>query len=97
MAETAPLVPPRRRPTKQGATPRCPHCGEPAIVRSSRALSPVYREQVMQCTNALCSFSYVVGSEVIRALSPSAMPNPDVHITPSTNPRAGQPCAANDH
>lgn len=97
MAENALLASPRRRSSKQGATPRCPHCGEPAIVRSSRALSPVYREQLMQCTNALCGFTYVVGAEVIRAISPSAMPNPDVHIAPSTNPCAGTTRAANDH
>lgn len=96
MAETASVEHPRRHVTKQGATPRCPHCSEPAIVRSSRSLSPIYREQLMQCTNALCGFTYVVGAEVIRAISPSAMPNPNVHIAPSTNPCAGVPRAAND-
>lgn len=75
---------------------RCPHCGARAIVRSSHSLSPLYREQLMQCTNVLCSFSYVIGAEVLRAISPSAIPNPDVHIAPSTNPCAGIPRAAND-
>lgn len=64
-------------------------------MRSSRSLSAVYREQLMQCTNAHCGFTYVVGAEVIRAISPSAIPNPDVHIAPSTNPCAGKPRAAN--
>lgn len=69
---------------------RCPHCGEPAIVRTSRELSPVYREKTMQCTNPLCSHSYVVGEEVLRTLSPSATPNPDVNIPCSTHACAGR-------
>lgn len=96
MPETAQLEPRSRdKPTRPRA--RCPHCNAPAIVRSSRELSPLYREQLMQCTNAYCGFTYVVGAEVVRAISPSAMPNPDVHIAPSTNPCAGVPRAANDH
>lgn len=69
--------------------PRCPHCGEPAIVRTSRELSPIFREQTMQCTNPSCSFSYVVGMEVLRSLSPSGVPNPDVTIPESHHPMAG--------
>lgn len=66
-------------------------------MRTSRELSPLYREQLMQCSNALCGFTYIVGAEVLRTISPSAMPNPDVHIAPSTNPSAGNARAANDH
>lgn len=98
MSETSLATNPQPRRGRDGKRPaRCPHCDAPAIVRSSRSLSPIYREQLMQCTNALCGFTYVVGAEVIRAISPSAMPNPNVHIAPSTNPCAGVPRAANDH
>lgn len=69
--------------------PRCPHCGARSTVRTSRELSPVYREQLMQCTNALCGHTYVVGQEVLRTISPSAMPNPAVSIPQSPNPCAG--------
>lgn len=79
------------------ARPRCPHCNSAARVRTSRELSPVYREQFMQCTNVQCGFTYVVGCEVLRTLSPSGSPRPDVCVPQSSNPRAGQPLAANDH
>ena len=48
----------------------------------------------MQCTNALCGFTYVVGMAVVRSISPSATPNPAVCIQPSTNRCAGDKRAA---
>lgn len=74
---------------------RCPHCGKHARVRSSRELSPVYREMTMQCTNVMCGHTYVVGVEVLRTISPSATPNPTVRIPQSTHPCAGQKRAVN--
>lgn len=78
-----------REPPRHTNRPRCPHCGYPAIVRTTRELSPMYREQLMQCTNGLCGHTYVIGAEVLRTISPSATPNPDVHIPQSTHPCAG--------
>lgn len=79
---------PERRSSHTGKA-RCPHCDSTAVVRSSRRLSPIYREQIMQCTNAHCGHTYVVGAEVLRTLSPSATPNPDVDIPLSPKSYAG--------
>lgn len=59
---------------------RCPHCGSRARIRSSRSLSPLYREQTYQCLNIECGHIYVAGIEVLRTVSPSAQPNPSIDI-----------------
>lgn len=64
---------------------RCPHCGSAAHVRTSRSLTPLYREQVYQCQNHLCGHVYLVGLEVLRTISPSATPRPDMRIPFSPN------------
>jgi len=38
------------------------------------------REVTYQCLNAHCGHTYVAGLEIMRTLSPSAMPNPLVNI-----------------
>lgn len=66
----------------------CPHCGCAARARSGRTLSALYRERTYQCTNPDCGHSFIVGMEVMRTVSPSACPNPDVSIPLSDNARA---------
>lgn len=96
------------QPANEGATPavksfdsgrqrltyRCPHCRERAIVRATRELSPIYAERYLQCSSPTCGYTYVVGIEVIRTLSPSGTPNPELQIPQSTNPCAGKAHAA---
>lgn len=77
-----------RRKTFHGMA--CPHCGHRAAARSGHTLTPLYRERTYQCTNHECGHVYIVAMEVLRTVSPSAMPNPNVHIPLS--PRAAAAC-----
>jgi hypothetical protein len=58
----------------------CPHCGSPAVVRTSNRLSPLVRESQMMCRNALCGHTFVALTSIERTLSPSATPNPDIKL-----------------
>lgn len=61
-------------------TIRCPHCRARATAVKSREMTLTMREVTYVCTNAHCGHTYVAGLEVMRTLSPSAMPNPAVTI-----------------
>ena len=61
-------------------TIKCPHCTSRARAVKSREMTVTMREVTYQCTNVLCGHTYVAGLEVMRTLSPSAMPNPQVNI-----------------
>ncbi|VVE12338.1 transcriptional regulator [Pandoraea morbifera] len=56
----------------------CPHCDSRAHIRSSRPLSRVTRELYCQCTKLECGHTFMSLVEVVRTLSPSSTPNPDV-------------------
>lgn len=56
----------------------CPHCGTVAGIRSSRAVSRLTREMYCQCCNLECGHTFVGLVEVVRTLSPSAVPDPDI-------------------
>ena len=58
----------------------CPHCESVAYVRTSRRMSLLSQEQYFQCSNLECGHTFVSLTEIIRTLSPSACPNPTVHI-----------------
>jgi len=45
------------------------------------------KEIIYQCTDADCSHSYVVMHEVVRTLSPSAKPDPDISLPVSQHTR----------
>lgn len=69
-------------------TINCPHCNSRPFVRSSRFFSPTLRELVFICSNAECGHSYAANLEVVRTLSPSAMPNPDIRLPMSPHTKA---------
>jgi len=56
----------------------CPHCGAVAHIRSSRTVSRMTRELYCQCTNLICGHTFVGLVEVVRTLSPSSNPDPEI-------------------
>ncbi|MBV8271636.1 MAG: ogr/Delta-like zinc finger family protein [Cupriavidus sp.] len=56
----------------------CPHCGANANIRSSRRISRITRELYCQCTNLECGHTFVGLVEVVRTVSPSATPDPEI-------------------
>ncbi|SOY55789.1 ogr/Delta-like zinc finger family protein [Cupriavidus taiwanensis] len=56
----------------------CPHCGAVAHIRSSRKVSRMTRELYCQCTNLTCGHTFVGLVEVVRTLSPSSKPDPEI-------------------
>ena len=59
---------------------RCPHCDSFARARSSKQLTPTYREVRFECTNDACGHVWLAGLETLRTLCPSEQPNPEIHI-----------------
>lgn len=88
----------RDRP-RHGGTLRtiCPHCNAQAKVRSSKTLTPLYRELRFQCTNVEgddpCGHTFLASFEITRTIVPSARPNPRIRL-PIGMPRPMTP--AND-
>ncbi|WP_348635837.1 ogr/Delta-like zinc finger family protein [Cupriavidus sp. AcVe19-1a] len=73
------MAPDRRPPLWR--TPmkmNCPHCGAVAHIRSSRTVSRMTRELYCQCTNLTCGHTFVGLVEVVRTLSPSSNPDPEI-------------------
>lgn len=56
----------------------CPHCGSKSSIRTSRPISRMTRELYCQCTNLNCGHTFVSLVEVVRTLSPSCIPDPDI-------------------
>lgn len=56
----------------------CPHCGSKSSIRTSRPVSRMTRELYCQCTNLDCGHTFVSLVEVVRTLSPSSIPDPDI-------------------
>ena len=54
----------------------CPHCGHRATIRTSKAITRVTREAFCQCTNLACGHTFVAVMEIVRTISPSAVPDP---------------------
>jgi hypothetical protein len=59
---------------------KCHHCGERAVIRTSRALSDLVREARCQCTNIDCATTYVSHVVVVHTVAPSLNPNPLVYV-----------------
>lgn len=58
----------------------CPHCESKSVVRTSQFHSVLLRESYHICQNPLCGHTFSCYTEVIRTLSPSAMPNPAINL-----------------
>lgn len=65
----------------------CPHCQSNAHIRTSLQVSPVLREMTMVCKDPECGHTFIVHAEAARTLSPSAKPDPDVHLPISERTR----------
>lgn len=62
------------------ATTACPHCKNSAQVRSSRALTPTYRQLYLQCGNVECGHTFAAELTITHTISPSACPDPEVQL-----------------
>jgi hypothetical protein len=60
----------------------CPHCGRPARVRTSRAISPLTREAYVQCENIDCCHVFRVLVSAVSTIVPSLHPNPAACLPP---------------
>ena len=58
----------------------CPPCMTIARLHSLYAADTLWREHIYYCPNPYCGHTFVTRSEVARTLTPSKIPNPDVHI-----------------
>lgn len=67
------------RPVKRRGI-ACPHCGEAAVIYTSRALSPIAWEKYHQCTNLECGHQFVSQTGIVRTIVPSQMPKAEVSI-----------------
>ena len=45
-------------------------------IRTSKAITRVTREAFCQCTNLACGHTFVAVMEIVRTISPSAVPDP---------------------
>lgn len=69
----------------------CPHCEEPAFVRTSKRVTATLREKYMQCSNLECAHTWVIHEHAVRTIAPSMCPNPSVHIPLSPNSPVNKP------
>lgn len=56
----------------------CPHCGNTALIRSSKQMSKLVKHATCSCLNPACGHSFIVSVEAIRTISPAAFPDPEV-------------------
>ncbi|WP_211461804.1 ogr/Delta-like zinc finger family protein [Collimonas silvisoli] len=65
----------------------CPHCRHRVRAAKSRTMSDMMKEITYMCQNPDCGHVFVASLEVLRTLSMSATPNPDVRIHVSQHVR----------
>ncbi|WP_081502550.1 ogr/Delta-like zinc finger family protein [Pseudomonas sp. GM84] len=58
----------------------CPHCESRMRIRTSEGRHIFLRIAYLQCTNEACGWSVRAEFEMTHELSPSGMPNPQVHL-----------------
>jgi hypothetical protein len=58
----------------------CPHCGRPAKIRTSRAITPLTREAYVQCENVDCCHVFRVIVSAVNTVIPPLIPNPAVFL-----------------
>lgn len=89
---------PKRRPLPRERTRlQCPHCDEPAVIRTSTQITKLTRETTYCCTNAECGHTFNALTEIVRTLSPSATPNPSINLPLSSHVRRDMMRATLDH
>jgi uncharacterized Zn finger protein len=65
----------------------CPHCKGRVKAAKSRAITILQKEITYMCQNPDCGHVFVAGLGVLRTLTHSSSPNPDVHIAMSQHMR----------
>jgi len=58
----------------------CPHCLSKMRIRTSEGRHIFLRVAYLQCTTEACGWSVRAEFEMTHELSPSGMPNPNVHL-----------------
>ena len=58
----------------------CPHCGVSAGIYGSRQVTRTYKQFYLVCRNPECGFSWLAEVTVVHGITPSAIPNPSIHI-----------------
>ena len=58
----------------------CPHCNSRMRIRTSEGRHIFLRVAYLQCINEACGWSVRAQFEMTHELSPSGMPNPEVHL-----------------
>ncbi|MFJ4444618.1 ogr/Delta-like zinc finger family protein [Pseudomonas sp. NPDC089422] len=58
----------------------CPHCTSRMRIRTSEGRHIFLRIAYLQCINEACGWSVRAEFEMTHELSPSGMPNPEVHL-----------------
>lgn len=59
---------------------KCPHCLAKAIIRSSESISELTKKNYYQCTNILCSHTFIAHLSITGTICQSACPNPKINI-----------------
>ncbi|MBU3824159.1 MAG: ogr/Delta-like zinc finger family protein [Candidatus Oceanisphaera merdipullorum] len=72
--------PKRFNPPRASERRACLHCGWFSRIRTSEAQSKLSRITKLQCSNVDCGFTWAEVSEALYTISPSACPNPHVHL-----------------
>lgn len=65
----------------------CPHCEWFSVTRTSRRMSVLSFESIYACNNPECGHTFVAVTEIVRTLSPSAIPDPSVNLPMSSHVR----------
>lgn len=65
----------------------CPHCMCIAHLHSLHAAGTLFREHVYCCSDPYCGHTFIARCEVAHTLTPSKIPNPNVHIPISSRAR----------
>ncbi len=68
---------------------RCPHCGEFGTIRTSEQVTECLTLQYVQCNNMECGHNWRASTSAEMTLSPSAIPNPAVHLPLSSHIKGG--------
>lgn len=58
----------------------CPHCDTPGAVRTSRQLTPTYKQFYFACRNESCGHSWLAELTVVHSITPSARPRAGLHL-----------------
>lgn len=72
----------------------CPHCGHETFRRSSRLITPIYREIFFACRNIACGHTFKGSLGYLYGISPSAIPNPALDLPLRPYERSPALCAA---